>query len=334
PRADDSYLPPPKPDYKKRRAGAVVAVVLLVMLAGVIVALIVSQLTGSSSNTANVPDVTSSATQFADAKKQIVALGFKVERRDEANESIPEGQVIAQSPNPSATLHKGKVVTLRVSSGLGNTTVPNIVGLTASDAAIALQNKGLSAKAPLIPEESDKPQGTVLRTDPAAGKQIKKGGQVNVVLAVTRQVTVREVTNTDAVQAANQLGNDGFVTKPMSESSDTVTTGDVTRTDPKAGDKAPKGSTITIYVSSGPDSTIPNVQGETEAQAKADLAKAGFTNVTSQYLSTTSANDGNVIGQIPGDGNKYPKSQAITLQVGRAASTSTATSTSTPTSST
>jgi len=335
PGTGDSYLPPPKPDFTKRRAGAVVAVVLLVVLIGVIVALIASQVTGSDSNTASVPDVTSSATQYAAAKKEIEAAGFKVARENTPNETVPEGQVLEQNPSPSTKLRKGQTVTLKVSSGVGDTTVPNIVGLAAEDAKIALQNKGLDPKFPLTLEESDKPKSTVLRTDPVAGTHVKKGSKIGVVLAVTPTVTVRDVTGIDAFEAANRLGTDGFVTKKVSEASDTVTEGNVTRTDPKAGEKVEKGGTVTIYVSSGPNAAVvPNVQGETEAAARADLAKAGFANVTSVDRASTQADDGKVIGQIPSDGNKYPKSQTVTLQIGRASSTSSSTSTSSATSGT
>ncbi|MFN8034733.1 MAG: Stk1 family PASTA domain-containing Ser/Thr kinase [Acidimicrobiia bacterium] len=330
----DSYLPPTKPDTARRRAGVAVAVALLLGLLGVIVALIVTQVSGSGSKTATVPDVTSSATMYPDAKRQMEAVGFHVARQNEPNESVPEGQVIAQSPNPNTKLKKGETVTLTVSSGVGQTTVPNIVGMLAQDAKITLQNKGLEPKDPPILEESDKPVGTVLRTDPAAGKKVSKGSKIGVVLAVTPQVTVVDVTGGNAVDAANQLGRDGFDTKVVDEPSDTVLEGNVTRTDPKAGAKAPKGSTVTIYVSSGPDAAVvPNVQGESEAQARADLAAAGFTNVTTVDRPTTPPNDGKVIGQVPTDGTRYPKSQTVTLQIGRATVPNTGSTTTAPTSS-
>jgi serine/threonine-protein kinase len=60
--------------------------------------------------------------------------------------------------------------------------------------------------------------------------------------------------------------------------SDTVPAGKVVGTDPGAGAKAPRDSTVKVQVSKGPDLVaVPNVKGKTLAQANDALEAAGLT---------------------------------------------------------
>ena len=59
-----------------------------------------------------------------------------------------------------------------------------------------------------------------------------------------------------------------------------VTEGYVIETDPAAGTSVDKGTTITVYVSDGPEApqevSVPGVVGDTAGNAKARLTSAGF----------------------------------------------------------
>jgi serine/threonine-protein kinase len=62
---------------------------------------------------------------------------------------------------------------------------------------------------------------------------------------------------------------------PQEEPSDTVDEGDVTRTDPAAGEEVEPESTVTIFVSSGPGTVIvPDVTCQSFGSAQGDLRDA------------------------------------------------------------
>ena len=66
--------------------------------------------------------------------------------------------------------------------------------------------------------------------------------------------------------------------REVTESSSSVSSGKVTRTDPPAGTKADRGATVRMFVSSGaPQVEVPEVRGQTQADAQATLSGEGLT---------------------------------------------------------
>jgi serine/threonine-protein kinase len=133
-------------------------------------------------------------------------------------------------------------------------------------------------------------------------------------------VTVRDVSNMTEGAASNQLEADGFKTSSTSEASDSVQKGRVIRTEPAAGTSRPKGSTITIVVSSGPQDTsvtVPSVVGKTEEAATADLTDAGFDVNVVDVPTEDQTQDGRVAAQNPTGGKKAPSGSTVTITVTR-----------------
>ena len=96
----------------------------------------------------------------------------------------------------------------------------------------------------------------MLAQDPQPGTQVAKNSTVTLVVSSgTGQVTVPNVVGQDAGSAGNILGQAGFKVSTKTQASDTVQAGLVISTNPPAGAKAAKGSTVTMIVSSGPSPT-------------------------------------------------------------------------------
>ena len=92
------------------------------------------------------------------------------------------------------------------------------------------------------------------------------------------QVPVTDVVGQSQEDALNALEQDGFVPKVETKADDTVEENNVISTDPTAGTEIDEGSTVTVVVSSGADSvTVPNVVGQSAADATATLTAAGLT---------------------------------------------------------
>lgn len=75
------------------------------------------------------------------------------------------------------------VIALWVSQQRSQVEVPSLVGMSRVNAEALLKNVGLNLRA-TSDEVSDKPAGTVLRTDPAVGMTLDQGAGVSLVLAI------------------------------------------------------------------------------------------------------------------------------------------------------
>lgn len=90
-------------------------------------------------------------------------------------------------------------------------------------------------------------------------------------------VEVRNVAGLQLDVARQLLEDDGFVVNPQFENDDSIEPGAVIRTDPPAGETAPFGSEIDVFVSVGSERIpVPAVVGMTEAQARAAIEAAGL----------------------------------------------------------
>ena len=118
-----------------------------------------------------------------------------------------------------------------------------------------------------------------------------------------------------------ELRTEGFLVKFTPEVSSTVSKDLVIRTEPAAGEMVPKGSTVEIFYSTGPEFVIiPELQSLPYEQALAlleenSLLLGGETSITGQPIP---ANDKYVIRQSPEAGEKYPPNTLVIITVGTA----------------
>jgi len=91
------------------------------------------------------------------------------------------------------------------------------------------------------------------------------------------QVTLPDLTNATEQAAFAELTELGLTPERQVEASDTVEADAVTRTEPPGGESVDIGSTVRVFISTGPDQVIvPDVTGQTQDQARATLEDAGL----------------------------------------------------------
>jgi eukaryotic-like serine/threonine-protein kinase len=244
----------PLEEPPRKRSGAFIAllILLLLLLAGVLVILGL-QLSRDTTAQVTVPDVTS--LNVDEAQRRLVAEGFEVDVRVQENNEFPPGIVFDQSPRGGTNADEGSTVILRVSAGLGEAQVPNVVGRSESAARSLLENAGFEVVAD---EQSsgDVPAGQVISQDPAAGTTQQRGSVVTILVSTgPEQVRVPNVTGQRADDAEVALRDAGFNVNRRSVTDESVPDGDVVRTEPAAGSEQPRGSSVTLIVSSGPPET-------------------------------------------------------------------------------
>ncbi len=209
-------------------------------------------------------------------------------------------------------------------------TVPNLSGLTVPQATTLLSQQGLVLGTQTPQTSPDRPKDTIIAQVPPSGEQIEKGQKVDVTVSTGKdQATVPQLvglTSSDAARAALVDANLtlGKVTQVKSDQPGGVV---VAQSLPFQS-TVDAGTPVDISVSDG-KTTVPNVVGESEAQARSDLTNAGFeTNVVQQEDGTVPP--GQVLAQSPKAGASAVKGTLVTITVATAPASPTPTAT-TPT---
>jgi serine/threonine-protein kinase len=127
-----------------------------------------------------VPNVVGKQQQ--DAEDILSTAQFLPEVRTRADDTVPQGVVIDQTPKGNEKATKGSTVTLFVSAGPTQVTVPGLFNQTEADAAAALRQLGLQVDRTTQADPSVA-VGRVIRTDPAAGSAVDKGSTVTLIVS-------------------------------------------------------------------------------------------------------------------------------------------------------
>ncbi len=196
--------------------------------------------------------------------------------------------------------------------------VPSLMGKTIAVAQQSLAAQGLQLGSQ-TPQASDQGKGIVLSQDPASGAQLAKGQAVNVVVSAGRaQVPVPQLAglgSLDDVRVA--LGDAQLVLGSVTQKDSDQPEGTVLSQSPPAGTTVDAGSKVNVVTSTGKVS-IPDVVGQSQAQAMSTLTNAGFqVNVITQATSSKSA--GTVLAQAPTAGSKAQKGSQVTITVAQPA---------------
>lgn len=195
------------------------------------------------------------------------------------------------------------------------TIVPSLEGLTVERASVLLQDEGLIL-GQITPENSERPEGTIISQSPNTGVEVTPGQIINVtVSAGVSRVTVPRLVGLISVDDARRvLADVGLRLGPVTETDSEQNAGVVLGSNPPEGTAVEAGTQVSITVSSGLK-VIPQVVGLTEAQAITDLTNLGFTVEVIQQVGTLEQL-GLVIAQAPKPGTKAKFDSLVTISVG------------------
>ncbi len=256
-------VPRPAPDpvpaaaprkQRSRWAPAIAIGIALAVLVALIVVLLVNSDFGDGGNAApsrNVPNVNGIA--YGQAEAALKALGFTVARTDVNEPETAPDVVTGQDPEGGRKIPKGGLITLKVSSA--TIPMPNVVGQQRTQATQALAATNLTGN--FVEQDSDQPPGTVLSSDPAAGAPVAKlpqGGRPTVQVIVAREpaIPVPDVSSLDPGRRPRHAHPGRVPAHHRQRRERRRTGGGVVGTDPAAGTPLPRGSAVTLQMSSGP----------------------------------------------------------------------------------
>jgi len=126
----------------------------------------------------DVPDVTGKTSDSA--MSALEAKNLTVSREFEFSNDVPAGQVVRQDPKAGTTVKEGTKVTIYVSQGSESVKVPNVKGMSESDAKNALSGFSVTTST----EYSDSvAAGNVISQSIDAGQYVDKGAAITIVVS-------------------------------------------------------------------------------------------------------------------------------------------------------
>lgn len=180
------------------------------------------------------------------ATAEIEALNLTVGSSTERfSESVEAGVVIASKPGADTVLSRGAVVDLVVSKGRRPIQVGRWVGDAYDEVAAKLERRGLTTDVTDEQYSDTVPEGAIIAQVPLGGT-LFKGDQVRFTVSLGPElVEVPNVVASGVEAATDQLTALGFDVDTR-EAAGYLGLGYVFSMDPGAGEKVPKGSTITL----------------------------------------------------------------------------------------
>lgn len=235
---------------------------------------------------------------------------FGGKKNSESQQTESQTQTESESESETQTETEGQMIDIR--------------GMSVDDAQKAVDRLKLDLTVfAFETKQSDEKDGTILEQDVKAGDTVKRGSQINVVIAgkgdsTSEMVKIPSVIGKTKSSAKSTLESAGFsVTFEYGDYNNSVAADVVTAQSPSAKKQAAKGSTVTVTLSPGQKPiTVPNVVGASQSQAESALAGAGlkYTYADSQYSDTVAA--GNVISQTK-SGETVAAGTTITLTLSK-----------------
>ena len=128
------------------------------------------------------------------------------------------------------------------------TMVPNVLGLSSSDAFTVIKDAGLVPEISGI-SFSQKSSGTVLSQRPEAGRKVKAKRIVELVLsAIEKGSPVPDLVGRSREEAENILGEKGFITEETFVVSEEAVEDMVIEQSPTAGNPLANGASVSITI--------------------------------------------------------------------------------------
>ncbi len=178
--------------------------------------------------------------------------------------------------------------------------VPALVGLTQNEARAAIRDAGLALGTVDRETSETVPADQVIRQTPNGETYADPGSAVDFTLSLgVPEVEVPYVLGQPKDSARTVLESNDLQVRFEKEESDEAKD-NVVRTEPASGQRVAEGTTITVFISIGPEE-IPSVVGLRQGQAEKTLRDAGFEVELIETAETTEPK-GTVVRQIPATG--------------------------------
>lgn len=147
-----------------------------------------------------VPKVTGKTEE--EAREELEQKDLEVVVVEEFDKKVEKGIVIKQDVEPEKEVAAGITVTITVSKGIEESTVPNVTGKPKAEAITELEAAGLTVATVLTTEDKTKEDGTVVKQSIEGGTNVEKGSTITITVNQIQQA----VSGTVKVNLKSILG--------------------------------------------------------------------------------------------------------------------------------
>ena len=257
--------------------------------------------------------------EFTQAQKLLDGMGLYYTTYDEYSVSVAENCIIEQSPAADEQVSAGDKIQLTISKGsdreVEEITIEDNVGRNYDELIEDAEDGGPPVQVvSYVP--SDEPAGTILSQVQEPGTMQDNDEPIQVeVSAGNDGIIVPDVRYLEKEKGIYILEQIGFKTEVSTVNDPEVASGLISELDVEPGDVYPKGSTIMVTVSDGPeDVEVPDVVGMDIAEAKKLLAENGL-NCIPEYVKDKKNKKHTVTSQDKEAGSSTGAGDKITVTV-------------------
>ncbi|MFH0520050.1 Stk1 family PASTA domain-containing Ser/Thr kinase [Streptomyces sp. M41] len=199
------------------------------------------------------------------------------------------------------------------------TEVPPLLSKTEAQARERLEKAGLDIGKVQRTHSDTFKRGTVITSDPKSGARIRHNDSVGLVVSLGPEtVKVPDLQGYKLDKARTVLKDGGLEPGRVTrEFNDDIPQGFVISSDPGNGTKLRSGSPVALSVSKGSPVDIPDVTGESLAEAKSDLEGAGLKVEVAAGRVNSEFDAGRVARQSPANGKQAAEGDTVTLTLSK-----------------
>ncbi len=205
-----------------------------------------------SAEMVTVPDITGLSEAEAKELANEYNLGIKA-LGEVSSDDYEAGLIAQQDPAAGTSVEKNSTITYYRSSGSADQIeVPEVIGLTRSEAEDALEAAGFTDIA-FTEEDSDEVKaGVVMAVDPGEGETAAADDTITLTVSTGGEnaatVVIGNYRGIDAEEAQGLLEGQGLVVEIEYDVSDSLGRNNVIETNPESGTSVRVGSTVTLIV--------------------------------------------------------------------------------------
>ncbi|MBV8966476.1 MAG: serine/threonine protein kinase, partial [Mycobacteriaceae bacterium] len=272
---------------------------------------------GGPTHSVQVPTVKNQSS--ADAIATLQNKGFKVRTLQKPDSTVAPDHVIDTDPKAGDAAVQGSEVTINVSTGPEQRTIPDVSNLSYAEAERRLTAAGFG-KLQQVPTPSTSDQkDRVLGTNPSANQTAPVTFEISVLVGSgPASVDVPDVTGQTEDQAKATLGAAGFTNVISSPVDSLKPAGAVVGCNPAAGQSVPKDTVMQLQVSKGNQFVMPDLTGMVWTDAEPQLRALGWTGILVKGADVAGSDQqrNRVVYQSPAPGTGLNRDGNITLKFG------------------
>lgn len=255
-------------DKKKKRLIIIIAAAAAAIVAGLAIAFALGAFGGEEIETPDFRNMT-----LQEAREAAKEYDLNIREGDQViSEDVEKGLIVSQDPEAGSTIKTGSTVTVNISNGLGDGSVPDLRGKQQDELSDYLEAAGFILGT-VTTEASEEEEGTVISQDPEPGSTAEKGSAINVVVSdgSLAKAIVPYLVGQSLSDAQAALLNAGLTVGSISyDYSNTYAEGEVMWQQYDANAQLERGTAVRLRVSRGEEPDEPSTTAPSQGNEDSD----------------------------------------------------------------